>query len=131
MLYLSATQSQALNVTLRDVYTIYTYYTWKIRNSMTNEETIFTQDNSSSSPYYQTFTLSVSSPQGLTSGVVDVDPGQYQYFIYGSLSPYNLDVTGLEEIETGILNILGPITELTEYEGNATYSISAYTRNEY
>lgn len=112
MLYLSATQSQALIVTLRDGLTIYENYTWKIRNSMTNEETIFTQDNSSSSPYYQSFTLSVSSPQGLTSGVVDIEPGQYQYFIYGSETPYNLDVDDLEMLETGILNVVGSETPI-------------------
>lgn len=127
MLYLSATQSQALIVTLRDIQTIYTYFTWKIRNSMTNEETIFTQDNSSSSPYYQTFTLSVSSPQGLTSGVVDVDPGQYQYFVYGSDTPYNLNITDDSIlIETGILNILGTQSELTQYSNIG--QITAYTR---
>jgi len=112
MLYLSATQSQALIVTLRDSLTIYENYTWKIRNSMTNEETIFTQDNSSSSPYYQSFTLSVSSPQGLTSGVVNIQPGQYQYFIYGSPTPYNLDVDDLEMLETGILNVVGSETPI-------------------
>lgn len=106
MLYLSSTQSQALIVTLRDGLTIYPNYTWKIRNSMTNEETIFTQDDSSASPYYQSFTLSVSSPQGLTSGVIDVEAGQYQYFIYGSTTPYNLNIDGLEVLETGILNIV-------------------------
>ena len=112
MLYLSATQSQALIVTLRDSLTIYENYTWKIRNSMTNEETIFTQDNSSSSPYYQSFTLSVSSPQGLTSGVVNIKPSQYQYFIYGSETPYNLDIDGLEILETGILNVVGDETPI-------------------
>ncbi len=129
MLYLSATQSQVLNVTLRDIQNIYTYFTWKIRNSMTNEETIFTQDNSSSSPYYQSFTVSVSSPQGLTSGVVDVEPGQYQYFVYGSTSPYNLDVSGLEEIETGILNILQ--NELPIPSNNNIGQIVSYGKTDY
>jgi hypothetical protein len=96
---------------------------------MTNEETIFTQDDSSQSPYYQSFTLSVSSPQGLTSGVVDIEPGQYQYFIYGSLSPYNLNVDGLEILETGILNVVGNDTPITSNTNIG--SISGYGKLSY
>lgn len=129
MLYLSATQSQSLIVTLRDGLTIYENYTWKIRNSMTNEETIFTQDNSSSSPYYQSFTLSVSSPQGLTFGVVNIEPGQYQYFIYGSETPHNLDVDGLEMLETGILNVVGD--EATIKSNTNIGSIKGYGKISY
>lgn len=129
MIYLSATQSEAVVVTLRDSLEIYDYYTWKIRNSMTNVETIFTQDNSSGSPYYQSFTLSVSQPIGLTSGTFFVPPGQYQYYIYGSQTPHNLDVTGLEELETGILNIIGNETPIVSNQNIGT--VSAYTKLSY
>ena len=128
MLYISLTQSTVVNVTLYEKSSNITNpnYTWKIINSGTNQETIFTQDNSSSSPYYQSFTLSISNPPGLTSGIINVSGGQYVYQIYETSAPYTLVLTGDELlVETGILNISMTQSTLTQYDGAPGY-ITAY-----
>lgn len=96
------------------------YYTWKLENKDTLVNTVFYQDDHSSYPwYYNSFTLSVATYSGLTAGVLDLDYGQYNYFIYEMANPYDLDLNNsLGLVENGILYI------------NATYStVSTFTQS--
>lgn len=129
MLYISSTMSTTVNVTLYEKTSnlVDPHYTWRIVNSGTNQETVFTAFNYSGSPYYQSFTLSVSSTPGLTNGTFNVQPGQYVYQIYETQTPDVLILVGDEPlIETGILNIVGPESSLVQYDGESPNYIVAY-----
>ena len=44
---------------------------------------IYTADDFSTSPWYwNRFTISIASPEGLTAGIIDVPAGQYMDKIY-------------------------------------------------
>lgn len=84
------------------------YFTWRVVNRDTEVETIFYQDDSSNAPYYyNSFTLSVATYSGLTAGIVNLDGGQYDFYIYESDTPYNLVVTTESNLlKNGILNVV-------------------------
>lgn len=131
MLYISVTQSTVVDVTLYEKSSniVDPNYTWKLTNSQTNKVTLFTQENSSSSPYYQSFTVSVSGVPGLTAGTIDVQAGQYVYEIYETEEPYTLVLSGDEPlVETGILNVIGDESTLKQYNGETPGYIKAYGR---
>lgn len=120
MLYLGYTGSTSVTVTLYEKCSnqLNPYFTWRINDKDSNVETIFTADDYSSSPYYyNTFTISVASPEGLTSGIIDINAGQYSYEIYEMSNPYDLDLNNaIGIVEKGLITI------------NATYSqIQSYT----
>lgn len=82
------------------------YYTWKISNRNSFDEYIFAPDNNSTSNYYDSFTISIGTPSVSTASVViNAVPGEYHYEIYESLTQYNLDITGLGMVESGLLII--------------------------
>ena len=114
MLYLNTTGDTKVTVTLYEKSNNVTnpYYTWKVVNKDTKVEKIFTSNDFSPYPYYfNYFTISIATPEGLTAGVVNLNPGQYQYYIYEMQNQYDLNLNNsLGEVENGILNV------------NATYS---------
>lgn len=114
MLYLNTTGDTRVTVTLYEKCSniLDPYFTWKLVNKDTLAEKIFFQTDSSPRPYYfNYFTISIASPEGLTSGTINIVPGQYQYYIYEMQNPYDLDVNNaIGLVENGILNV------------NATYS---------
>ena len=132
MLYISSTQSSVIVVTLSELTSnlVSPNWTWKLINSHTNKITYFCQDNSSTSCYYQSFTVSVSATtSGATQGVLDVEPGQYVYEVYETTLPYQLILTGDEPlIETGILNVSGTESNLTQYTSETPGYIKTYDR---
>jgi len=85
------------------------YYTWKIVNKNSFDEYIFSADNNSQSPYYDSFTMSVGTPSSLTSSVVIyADAGQYDYFVYEMNTNWDLDLnSSLGLVEMGIMIISG------------------------
>lgn len=111
MLYLSTTQSRVATVTLyeRCSNLVDPYFTWKLVNCDTNSETVFYQDDHSQSPeYYNSFTISVATYSGLTSGIINVSAGQYDYYVYEMSTPRDLDLSNIiGEVETGILIVEG------------------------
>jgi len=114
MLILSPTQSNLLNVTLYENSTnlVNPYFTWKLVNKQSLVETVFYQDDSSTTPwYYNSFTVSIATPVGLTQGIINIPAGEYQYFVYQMNNPYDLNLNNaVKEVENGILVL------------NATYS---------
>jgi hypothetical protein len=93
------------------------YYTWKISNRNTYDEYIFSPDNNSLSPYYDSFTLSIGTQTSLTSSVIlDCPIGEYHYSIYEMSSQYNLDINmSLGVIEVGLLIIEGTSSEIISF----------------
>lgn len=93
-------------------------YTWKLENKDTLVQTVFYQEDHSSFPwYYNSFTLSVATYSGLTAGILDLDYGQYNFYIYEMVNPYDLDLNNsLGLVENGIL-----------YIGYTSSNVSTYT----
>lgn len=119
MLILSPTQSNVVNVTLYENSTnlVNPYFTWKIKNKQSLEETIFFQTDSSDVPwYYNSFTLSISTTPGLTAGIINVKSGEYQYFVYQMNNPYDLNLNNaVKEVENGILVVTATYSQLQTY----------------
>jgi len=109
MLYLSYTGSTAITVTLYEKCSnqVNPYFTWKIVDKDSNYEYVFTADDFSTSPWYwNRFTISIASPEGLTAGIIDVPAGQYMYEIYEMSNPYDLNLNNsIGMIETGLITI--------------------------
>ena len=86
------------------------YYTWKITNRDTFEETIFSPDDFSDSPYYDAFTISVGLTVSLTSSVcLNIHPAQYDFAVYQMPTNHNLDLSQANFMaESGILQVVGP-----------------------
>lgn len=82
-------------------------YTWVLENKDTMIRTAFYQEDHSSVPYYyNAFTISIATYSGLTAGILDLDYGQYNYFIYEQVNPYDLDLNNsLGLVENGIVYI--------------------------
>lgn len=93
------------------------YYTWKISNRGSFEEYIFAPDNNSTSPYYDSFTLSIGTQTSLTSSVVlNCEMGEYHYSIYEMDSQYNFDLNmSLGVVETGLLIIEGTSSNIISF----------------
>lgn len=131
MLYLNPDNSNLLVVTLYEKSNnlVNPYFTWKLTNKTTYEETIFYQDDSSTVPYYfNSFTVSVSSAESLTAGVIDVNYGEYEYEIYEKSSPYQLTISTNDNlVESGLLIVLTNSQEIAGYTGSDTDTIKAYT----
>ena len=76
------------------------------------------------SPYqqrYNAFTITDTPSPTPVDGEVDLDKGQYKYFIYANSSASNLDPDGLTLLESGMCVVTGTETEPTEYERTQTY----------
>ena len=76
------------------------------------------------SPYqqrYNAFTITDTPSPTPVDGEVDLDKGQYKYFIYANSSASNLDPDGLTLLESGMCIVSGTETTPTEYERTQTY----------
>ena len=110
------------------------YYTFKIVSCDTLDEYVFSPTNFSLSPYYDTFTISVGTPNSMTGSVMlDINSGQYNFTVYKMPDEYNLNIGSASYItEHGILQIIGtnsiyvspqPIT----FTASDTDTIKAFT----
>lgn len=76
------------------------------------------------SPYperYNAFTILDTSSPTPVDGEVDLEKGQYKYFVYANSSASNLDPDGLTLLESGMCVVTGTVTSPTEYDGIQTY----------
>jgi hypothetical protein len=109
MLYLNNTGDSRVVVTLYENCSNITnpYFTWKLVNKDTLAQKIFYQNDFSPMPYYfNYFTISIATPEGLTAGVIDIPSGQYQYYVYEMSTPYDLNLANaVGLVENGILNV--------------------------
>jgi len=97
-------------------------YTWVIENKDTLVRTIFYQEDHSNYPYYyNAFTLSVATYSGLTAGILDIDYGQYNYYIYEFVNPYDLDLNNsLGLVENGIIYVVGTQSSTSTFTASNT-----------
>lgn len=108
MLRITQNSTSKLYVTLQDkVINIgATNFTWRLFDKETLKYYYFYNDNTSNSPYYDSFTLSVGGTySNPAQGVVQCPHGQYTYEIY-EMTSADLNINNaVGMIETGILLI--------------------------
>lgn len=130
MLYLNNTGDTRVIVTLYENCSniLNPYFTWKLVNKDTLAETIFFQEDFSPVPYYfNYFTISVATPAGLTQGIIDVESGQYQYYVYEMTNPYDLDLNNtIGLVENGILNVQGVFSTQSVFIASNTNTITTF-----
>jgi len=130
MLYLNPTGDTRVVVTLYENSSnlVNPYYTWQLVNKDTLAQKVFTQLDSSPSPYYfNYFTISIATPEGLTAGVIDIKPGQYQYYVYEMQNPYDLNLSNaIGLVENGILNVIATFSTPNVYTASNTNTIPTY-----
>lgn len=90
------------------------YFTWQLVRDGSLNNIIFTADDISPNPnVYNKFVLSIGSQSsGLTHGVIPVQSGQYNFYVYEMTSQYDLNLNNnIGMVKTGILNVVqNPIT---------------------
>lgn len=120
MLYVDGSGTTTVTVTLYEKATIPTpYFTWWVQRKGSLDTIIFYQDDISLSPYYfNQFNITIAtSSVGLTSGVVPLTSGEWNYVVYQQNAPYIL-ATSSVILETGLLIVEG------------TYSTPPYYNND-
>jgi hypothetical protein len=103
-----------------------TYYLFKFQSDNTEDVTYCVATDSSAFPdRFNKFTITEqASPNNLNAEVEMTTEGQWRYFVYANSSSYNLDPTGLLELESGIVKVTGTSTPVTSYSGgNANYVV--------
>ncbi|CAB4158122.1 hypothetical protein UFOVP695_15 [uncultured Caudovirales phage] len=127
MRYLNAGDNKLIfTLTEKTLNLVNPYYTFRLVKKDTNEETMFFSFDNSTSPYYNSFTLSVVTQSiSPTNSRVDLDFGEYNYFAYEKSVPYSLTYSNSDNlVEYGIINYYGPTNSLVE----ATYVPPASTQ---
>jgi hypothetical protein len=117
MIYLNAGVNKLImTLTEKTLNLVNPYYTFRFVKKDTNEETMFFSFDNSTSPYYNSFTLSVVTQSiSATNSRVDLDFGEYNYFVYEKSVPYSLTYSTSDNIvEVGIVNYYGPTNSLVE-----------------
>lgn len=129
MLYLNqGTNELIVNLYARSSNITNPFFTWQIVNRDTLEETIFYQDDHSNSPYnYNAFTISVATYSGLTAGIIDAEPGQYDYNIFETNTQYDLIIlTSSNLVKNGILNIIATYSIVSTFTQSDVYTIPTF-----
>lgn len=128
MLVINPEGTTKVTVTLYEKCNLQTpYFTWLLKRKGSLDEIIFYQDDVSLSPYYYNqFNLTIATSSiGLTSGVVPLTSGEWNYYIYEQDSKYIL-ATSSNMVETGILIVDGTFSEPTIYNGLENNTIPVY-----
>lgn len=108
MLIVGATGSSDLVVTLYE-YTsnkVNPYFTWNIYRKGSNDTITFTADDVSVAPwYFNEFIITVATDTiGLTSGVIPIVEGEWEYTVYEMVNQYDLNINNAIGVcETGLL----------------------------
>lgn len=103
-----------------------TYYLFKFQSDNTEDVTYCVATDSSAFPdRFNKFTITEqASPNNLNAEVEMTTEGQWKYFVYANSSSSNLDPTGLLELESGIVKVMGTTTPVTSYSGgNSNYVV--------
>lgn len=122
MIQLTKGQTQNIILTLTEKQTLTSpNYLFVFENRSTNTDVKFVKlNNSDISQYkerYNEFSIVVNSYFNTSLN------GQYTYTVYEQASPSNLDPTGLNLLETGIMELEGTTISFTEYETTSTFTI--------
>jgi hypothetical protein len=122
MIQLTKGQTQNIILTLTEKQTLTSpNYLFVFENRSTNTDVKFVKlNNTDISQYkerYNEFSIVVNSYFNTSLN------GQYTYTVYEQASPSNLDPTGLNLLETGIMELEGTTISFTEYETTSTFTI--------
>lgn len=122
MIQLTKGQTQNIILTLTEKQTLTSpNYLFVFENRSTNTDVKFVKlNNADISQYkerYNEFSIVVNSYFNTSLN------GQYTYTVYEQASPSNLDPTGLNLLETGIMELEGTTISFTEYETTSTFTI--------
>lgn len=119
MLHLNNIGDTELTVTLYEKCSNITnpQFTWELNRKGTYDQVIFYQEDHSSDPYYyNSFTVSVATQSGLTAGVINIQPGEYNYIIYEMPDAYNLiTASAIGIVETGLLILEATFSTINSY----------------
>lgn len=119
MIYLSPTASNEVIVTLYEKCINQTnpFFCWRLVNKESNQTTLFYQDDHSKAPYYyNAFTVSISTTEGVTQGIIDISGGEYTYTVYEMNEQYSLDYENpVRVVETGILIVPVTYSQIISY----------------
>jgi len=115
-------QTQNIILTLTEKQTLTSpNYLFVFENRSTNTDIKFVKlNNTDISPYkdrYNEFSIVVNSYFNTALN------GQYTYTIYEQTSTTNTDPTGLNLLESGIMELSGTTISFTEYETTSTFTI--------
>jgi hypothetical protein len=104
------------------------YYTWTLSNRDTLVTTTISPDNFSTSPYYDSFTLSIGTAVSLTSSVVmNLTAGEYHYSVYEMATEYDLNIqNAIGLVETGLLMITGTSTPFVSFTASEGFTFTAF-----
>jgi hypothetical protein len=122
MIQLTKGQTQNIILTLTEKQTLTSpNYLFVFENRSTNTDVKFVKlNNTDISAYkerYNEFTIVVNSH--FNTSLI----GQYTYSVYEQASSSNLNPTGLNLLETGIMELSGTTISFTEYETTSTFTI--------
>ena len=122
MIRLTKGQTQNIILTLTEKQTLTSpNYLFIFENRSTNTDIKFVKlNNTDISPYkerYNEFSIVVNSYFNTALN------GQYTYTIYEQASTTNTNPTGLNLLETGIMELSGTTISFTEYETTSTFTI--------
>ena len=104
------------------------YYTWVLSNRDSLVNTIISPDNFSTSPYYDSFTLSIGTAVSLTSSVVmNIPAGEYHYSVYEMTTQYDLNINNsVGLLETGLLMITGTSTPFVSFTASEGFTFTTF-----
>ena len=122
MIQLTKGQTQNIILTLTEKQTLTNpNYLFVFENRSTNTDIKFVKlNNTDISAYkerYNEFSIVVNSHFNTSLN------GQYTYSVYEQASTSNLNPTGLNLLETGIMELSGTTISFTEYETTSTFTI--------
>ena len=122
MIRLTKGQTQNIILTLTEKQLLTSpNYLFVFENRSTNTDIKFVKlNNTDISPYkdrYNEFSIVVNSYFNTALN------GQYTYTIYEQTSTTNTDPTGLNLLESGIMELSGTTISFTEYETTSTFTI--------
>ena len=122
MIQLTKGQTQNIILTLTEKQTLTNpNYLFVFENRSTNTDVKFVKlNNTDISAYkerYNEFSIVVNSHFNTSLN------GQYTYSVYEQASTSNLNPTGLNLLETGIMELSGTGISFTEYETTSTFTI--------
>ena len=101
-------------------------YLFEVINDSSNESKCFiVEDISTNKIRYNEFNFIENATEDLLNGTFELGlSGFYTYNVYEQISTTNLDpLLATNKIETGKLNLVDNISEITQYSGNQTETI--------
>lgn len=121
MIRINATESNEMIFTLREKavgLTAGPFYTFVITNKDSYQGWTFSPENNSTSPYYDSFSFSISATESLTYSVsLDLPVGEYEYKVYETLNKWDLSLSNvLGVVEVGLFMVSMTPSTINSYD---------------